>query len=168
MTDFGLRDLRVFEHFYVTLGRQFSESDAYQSPGSTPVFTASIVAPEYYVQSDLPGKSMVHGPAIIWGRKGNAGMTHCITVGRSFYITDVSGIIRPKPSHARDYFLPFMSFYLSSLFRQRVQAAENLAQINKTNIANQTYARIPVSLQIELFKAIPESVLTASLNWREP
>jgi hypothetical protein len=165
--DFGPRNIHLFERFRIGLGRQFSESDAYQSPGMVPVFTASIVAPEYYVQSNLNGKSMVCGPAILWGRKGNAGMTHCVTLGKSFYITDVSGIIRPKPSYASRYFLPFMSFYLSGLFRQRVQAAENLAQINKTTIANQAFAEIPLVTQIELFKAIPKTLLVDSLNWKQ-
>lgn len=148
--------VHVYEDFYVALGKQFSEEDAYNNVGPIPVFTASIRKPQYRVQTSISGRSMMQGPAILWARKGtNAGGTHAVLSHNRFYVTDVSGTLVPKTLMRDQYHLPFMAFYLESLFQEQVQARENLAQVNTETIANKEFTRIDLADQVRLWRAIP-------------
>ena len=121
-------------HFDIILGTQFSEKEAYFLTGRIPVYTASIYEPSYYVKDGVTDKVKVKGPCLIWARKGNAGKLKLIEDEEEFYVTDVSGIIRPKEAFQKKYNLKFLKYYLESIFLKNIQSEENNPQINKTDI----------------------------------
>lgn len=121
-------------NFEIILGTQFSEKEAYYSTGEIPVYTASISKPSYYVKDSLKEKVKVKGPCLIWARKGNAGKLKLIQDEKEFYITDVSGIIKPKEKFKDKYNLIFLRYYLESIFLKNLKSIENNPQLNKTYV----------------------------------
>ena len=120
--------------FSIVLGTQFSEKEAYYFAGKIPVYTASINKPSYYVEDKLKDKVKVKGNCLIWARKGNAGKLKLIDNTKEFYITDVSGIIKPQKNFRKKYNLKFLKYYLESIFLKEIKSKENNPQLNKSDI----------------------------------
>jgi len=126
------------DEFSVLQGTQFSKEDAYNNPGQIPVFTAATDGPAYDCAADIPGKTLVKGPGLIWSRKGaKAGTIQLfapdVSEPQQCYITDVSGIIKAKPSSA-DVDWTFLQMFLAGQVRSEIQAQDNNAQLNKTKL----------------------------------
>lgn len=144
LVDFFSRDIssdiyepvRIMDLFYVYQGSQFSKEDAYQNPGDIPVFTAATDGPAYFVQKNIPGKTMLKGKTLIWSRKGaKAGTIQIFDNNTEFYISDVSGTIMPKDNTIK-YDFTFLKFYIEGQLRKERQSISNNAQLNKSKVEN--------------------------------
>lgn len=129
--------------FDILQGTQFSKVDAYQYPGNIAVFTAATDGPAYYVSDNIPGKVQVEGPSLIWSRKGaKAGTIQKYDEKDdkgnylTFFISDVSGTIKPRADQINEYDLDFLLVYLSGLLRNERTSTANNAQLNKSKIEN--------------------------------
>jgi restriction endonuclease S subunit len=146
------------QHFDIILGTQFSEKEAYSLFGQIPVYTASINKPSYYVKDNICGKVKAKGKCLIWARKGNAGKLKLIDDVSEFYITDVSGIIKPKDKFKQKYNLKFLQYYLESIFMKNIRTQDNNPQINKSDIESMQITFPTKEVQDELAKSI-ENIL---------
>lgn len=134
--------ITLMDHFDIIQGTQFSKEDAYLNPGSIPVFTAATDGPAYYVNDDINGKVKIDGPSLIWSRKGAKAGTIQIfdeidsdNNYKPFYISDVSGTIKPKDSK-NGYDLNFLKFYIAGQVKKELQSVSNNAQLNKSKLEN--------------------------------
>ena len=126
----------MLNNFDIIQGVQFSKRDAYLHPGSTPVFTAATNGPAYYVDETIPNKVKVKGPSLIWSRKGaKAGTIQLFDQSSYFFISDVSGTIRPK-EESSIYSLTFFKYYIAGQVRRELQSKSNNAQLNKSKLEN--------------------------------
>jgi type I restriction-modification system DNA methylase subunit len=131
-----LTPVKVLDSFYVEQGTGFSKRDAYKYPGSIPVFTAATDGPAYFVADNIKGKVKLTGPTLIWSRKGaKAGTIQIFDEASDFYISDVSGTIKPKKLDKSIDFI-FLKFYLSGQVKKSLQSRDNNAQLNKTKLEN--------------------------------
>lgn len=137
--------VRLGTEFEVLQGTQFSKIDAYKNPGDIAVFTAATDGPAYYVSDDIFGKTLIQGPSLIWSRKGaKAGTVQKYDEKNNhgqylpFFISDVSGTIKPKPNKIDHYDLDFLLVYFSGLLRNERTSNGNNAQVNKSKIENLT------------------------------
>ncbi len=147
---------KLLNRFDIIQGVQFSKRDAYLHPGSTPVFTAATNGPAYHVSNSIPNKVKVKGPSLIWSRKGaKAGTIQLFDKDQDFYISDVSGTIRPKEELSIDSLL-FLKFYVSGQVRRELQSTANNAQLNKSKLENLQII-IPDNMD-ELGKLISENL----------
>lgn len=134
--------VRLGTEFIITQGTQFSKEDAYKYPGSVAVFTAATDGPAYFVKENIPNKTMIKGPSLIWSRKGaKAGTIQKYDKKDKskylpFYISDVSGIIKPNIKKIKEYDLDFLMVYISGLVKHERQSEANNAQLNKTKLEN--------------------------------
>jgi type I restriction-modification system DNA methylase subunit len=142
-TSESLTPIRLGTEFDILQGTQFSKVDAYNYPGNVAVYTAATDGPAYYVDKNIPGKVMVSGPSLIWSRKGaKAGTIQKYDDVDSdgsylpFFISDVSGTIKPKSDSADIYDLDFLLVYLAGLLRNERTSTANNAQLNKSKIEN--------------------------------
>ncbi|MEE0709996.1 MAG: N-6 DNA methylase [Gemmiger sp.] len=127
---------KLLNNFDIIQGVQFSKRDAYLHPGSTPVFTAATNGPAYYVDETIPNKVKVKGPSLIWSRKGaKAGTIQLFDQSSYFFISDVSGTIRPK-EESSIYSLTFFKYYIAGQVRRELQSKSNNAQLNKSKLEN--------------------------------
>ena len=127
---------RLLNSFDVIQGTQFSKHDAYLYPGDIPVFTAATNGPAYYVNENVPNKVKIRGPSLIWSRKGaKAGTIQLYLEGSDFYISDVSGVIKPRQELDRNTFV-FLKYYISGQVQREIQSKANNAQLNKTKLEN--------------------------------
>lgn len=127
---------RVSDLFYVTQGIQFSKSDAYNYPGSIPVYTAATDGPAYFVKDNLAGRDRITGPALIWSRKGaKAGTIQMEYRNISFYTTDVSGAMKPINEMSIEA-LTFYQYYIAGQVKKERQSKTNNSQLNKTKLEN--------------------------------
>ena len=135
--------VKLMDKFDIIQGTQFSKEDAYENPGNVPVYTAATDGPAYYVSDNINGKVKVNGPSLIWSRKGaKAGTIQIFDDSeKSFYISDVSGIIKPK-SEAEKYDLTFLKYYISGQVKKELQSISNNAQLNKGKLEN-LYVYLP-------------------------
>lgn len=131
-----LTPVKVLDEFYVEQGTGFSKRDAYKYPGPIPVFTAATDGPAYYVADNINGKLKLKGPTLIWSRKGaRAGTIQIFDELTDFYVSDVSGTIRPKRMDDKLDFV-FLKYYLSGQVKKSLQSRDNNAQLNKTKLEN--------------------------------
>jgi type I restriction-modification system DNA methylase subunit len=135
--------IRLGTEFEILQGTQFSKVDAYQYPGYIPVFTAATDGPAYFVSNDIPGKVKVNGPSLIWSRKGaKAGTIQKYEEKdqkgkyKPFFISDVSGTIKPKIDNVNKYDLDFLLVYIAGLVKNERTSTANNAQLNKSKIEN--------------------------------
>ncbi len=142
-TSDNIKPIRLGSEFDVIQGTQFSKIDAYKYPGDIAVFTAATDGPAYFVSDDIPGKIRIEGPSLIWSRKGAKAGTIQKYEERSpdgeylpFFISDVSGTIKPKKGTHDEYDLDFLMIYLAGLLRNERTSTANNAQINKSKIEN--------------------------------
>ena len=127
---------KLLNNFDIIQGVQFSKRDAYLHPGSTPVFTAATNGPAYYVDEIIPNKVKVKGPSLIWSRKGaKAGTIQLFDQSGYFFISDVSGTIRPK-EESSIYSLTFFKYYIAGQVCRELQSKSNNAQLNKSKLEN--------------------------------
>ena len=128
---------RVSDLFYVSQGIQFSKADAYNSPGSIPVYTAATDGPAYFVEDNLPGREKIKGPALIWSRKGAKAGTIQLEDRDdiSFYTTDVSGALKPINDMPIES-LVFYQYYIAGQVRKERQSKTNNSQLNKSKLEN--------------------------------
>jgi|GEM_PF-7093845 len=128
--------IKIIDSFDIIQGTQFSKRDAYLFPGNIPVYTAATDGPAYFVSSEIPNKVKVKGPSLIWSRKGaKAGTIQIFDQESEFYISDVSGTIRPKKaSDAKN--LVFLKFYIAGQVKRELQSKSNNAQLNKSKLEN--------------------------------
>lgn len=134
--------IRIMDLFYVYQGTQFSKEDAYNHPGNVPVYTAATDGPAYYVEKNIPGKTMLKGKTLIWSRKGaKAGTLQIVEKNINFYISDVSGTIMPKDKSI-NYDLTFLKYYIEGQLKKEKQSVSNNAQLNKSKVEN-LYIFIP-------------------------
>lgn len=127
---------RVSDLFYVTQGLQFSKSDAYNYPGSVPVYTAATDGPAYFVKDNLIGREKIIGPALIWSRKGaKAGTIQLEDRNISFYTTDVSGAMKPINEMSIEE-LTFYQYYIAGQVKKERQSKSNNSQLNKSKLEN--------------------------------
>ncbi len=105
--------IKIMDRFDVIQGTGFSKRDAYLYPGNIPVYTAATDGPAYFVMEDIPKKVKVKGPSLIWSRKGaKAGTIQLFDHNTDFYISDVSGTIKPKFNNIPDN-LHFLKYYIA-------------------------------------------------------
>ncbi|QLF93654.1 N-6 DNA methylase [Pseudomonas sp. ABC1] len=135
--------VRLGTEFEVIQGTQFSKVDAYKNPGNVAVFTAATDGPAYFVSEKISGKVKVNGPSLIWSRKGaKAGTVQKYNEKDEsgnylpFFISDVSGTIKPKPEKVDSYDLDFLLVYFSGLLKNERTSNSNNAQVNKSKIEN--------------------------------
>lgn len=132
----GKQIKRVSDLFYVSQGTQFSKSDAYNSPGSIPVYTAATDGPAYFVKDNLDGREKIKGPALIWSRKGaKAGTIQLEAKNISFYTTDVSGSMIPIKEMSIEA-LVFYQYYIAGQVKKERQSKSNNSQLNKSKLEN--------------------------------
>lgn len=132
----SLLPTKLMDKFDIIQGTGFSKRDAYLYPGSIPVFTAATDGPAYYVQDNIPKKVKLAGPSLIWSRKGaKAGTIQIFNKKSDFYISDVSGTIKPKTSNT-NYNLDFLRFYIAGQVKRELQSKSNNAQLNKSKLEN--------------------------------
>jgi len=132
----GKQIKRVSDMFYVSQGTQFSKSDAYNCPGSIPVYTAATDGPAYYVSDNLDGREKIKGPALIWSRKGaKAGTIQLEASNIFFYTTDVSGSMIPMKKMSKAA-LVFYQYYIAGQVRKERQSKSNNSQLNKSKLEN--------------------------------
>lgn len=129
--------IKLMDKFDIIQGTQFSKENAYENPGSIPVYTAATDGPAYYVSDDIKGKVKIEGPSLIWSRKGaKAGTIQIFNdKNKSFYISDVSGIIKPKLDED-SYDFTFLKYYISGQVKKELQSISNNAQLNKGKLEN--------------------------------
>jgi len=131
-----LTEIKLLDEFDVIQGNQFSKRDAYLFPGNIPVYTAATDGPAYFVSKDIPNKVKVKGPSLIWSRKGaKAGTIQLFGMESDFYISDVSGTIKPKNKLASLELL-FLKYYIAGQVKRELQSKSNNAQLNKTKLEN--------------------------------
>jgi hypothetical protein len=137
-----LTPIILIDKFDVNQGTQFSKEDAYLNPGSTPVFTAATDGPAYYVSDDIKGKVKESGPSLIWSRKGaKAGTIQMFDEKGSnkeykeFYISDVSGTIKPKEG-VQGANLLFFKYYIAGQVKKELQSKVGNTQLNKSKLEN--------------------------------
>ena len=147
-------EVLLSQHFNIILGTQFSEKEAYSLIGDIPVYTASLKKPSYYVKEKIVDKIKVEGECLIWARKGNAGKLKLIGDGVKFYITDVSGIIKPKKEFKELYNLNFLEYYLEAIFSKNIRTQDNNPQINKGDIESMYISFPSKDEQDEIMKII--------------
>lgn len=105
-------------------------------PGSVPVFTAATSGPAYFVDEKIPNKVKVMGPSLIWSRKGaKAGTVQLFDKEDYFFVSDVSGTIRPKEKLSIEA-LTFLEYYIAGQVRRELQSKSNNAQLNKSKLEN--------------------------------
>ena len=127
---------RVSDLFIVSQGVQFSKADAYNSPGSIPVYTAATDGPAYFVKDNLPGREMLEGPALIWSRKGaKAGTIQLEERQQFFYTTDVSGAMKSIKKMSLEA-LVFYQYYIAGQVKKERQSKSNNSQLNKSKLEN--------------------------------
>lgn len=128
---------RVSDLFYISQGVQFSKADAYNSPGTIPVYTAATDGPTYFVKEGIPGREMIKGPALIWSRKGaKAGTIQLEDRDNvSFYTTDVSGAMKPIDKMTLES-LTFYQYYIAGQVKKERQSKSNNSQLNKSKLEN--------------------------------
>lgn len=127
---------RISDLFYVSQGVQFSKADAYNSPGSIPVYTAATDGPAYFVKENLPGREMLKGPALIWSRKGaKAGTIQLEERQQFFYTTDVSGAMLPIKRMSLEALI-FYQYYIAGQVKKERQSKSNNSQLNKSKLEN--------------------------------
>ena len=127
---------KLLNSFDIIQGVQFSKRDAYMHPGSVPVFTAATNGPAYFVNKEIPNKVKVMGPSLIWSRKGaKAGTIQLFEREDYFFISDVSGTIRPKDKLSIEA-LTFLEYYIAGQVRRELQSKSNNAQLNKSKLEN--------------------------------
>lgn len=127
---------RIMDVFNVNQGTQFSKEDAYRYPGDIPVYTAATDGPAYFVEKNIPGKTMLKGKTLIWSRKGaKAGTLQILNEDIEFYICDVSGTIMPKIKD-NEYDFTFLKYYIEGQLKRERQSVSNNAQLNKSKVEN--------------------------------
>lgn len=127
--------IKIMDRFDVIQGTGFSKRDAYLYPGSIPVYTAATDGPAYFVTDDIPKKVKIKGPSLIWSRKGaKAGTIQLFDQDSYFYISDVSGTIKPKYNTTDDLY--FLKFYIAGQVKRELQSRSNNAQLNKSKLEN--------------------------------
>ncbi|WP_270215082.1 N-6 DNA methylase [Clostridium butyricum] len=129
--------VKLMDKFDIVQGTQFSKEDAYENPGDIPVYTAATDGPAYYVSDNINGKVKIKGPSLIWSRKGAKAGTIQIFEDNDkyFYISDVSGIIKPKDNLDK-YDFTFLKYYISGQVKKELQSISNNAQLNKSKLEN--------------------------------
>jgi hypothetical protein len=131
-----LKPIILIDKFDIDQGTQFSKYDAYLNPGSIPVFTAATDGPAYFVSDNIKGKIKVKGPSLIWSRKGaKAGTVQIFDENSEFYISDVSGTIKPKNGFKNYNFL-FLKYYISGQVKKELQSKIGNTQLNKSKLEN--------------------------------
>lgn len=158
--DFNSNDIspvRLGTEFEVIQGTQFSKVDAYKNPGNVAVFTAATDGPAYYVNEKIPGKVKVDGPSLIWSRKGAKAGTVQKYEDKDedgnylpFFISDVSGTIKPKRGKVETYDLDFLLVYFSGLLKNERTSNSNNAQVNKSKIENLMIFLPDLELQVKI------------------
>lgn len=127
---------RLSDEYHVLQGVQFSKEDAYNWPGDVPVFTAATDGPAYLCGGNVPGKTRVKGPGLIWSRKGAKAGTIQLFDPRSSsgecYITDVSGIIKQKSEVLADW--TYLQYFIAGQVKSEIQAQDNNSQLNKSRL----------------------------------
>ncbi len=132
----SIDSIKIMDRFDVIQGTGFSKRDAYLYPGSIPVYTAATDGPAYFVMDDIPKKVKVKGPSLIWSRKGaKAGTIQLFDHKSDFYISDVSGTIKPKFNNTPDN-LHFLKLYIAGQVKRELQSKSNNAQLNKSKLEN--------------------------------
>ncbi|RLA83536.1 MAG: hypothetical protein DRG78_04035 [Epsilonproteobacteria bacterium] len=156
-----MTSVRLGTEFTIIQGTQFSKKDAYQHPGDIAVFTAATNGPAYYVSENIPNKVMIVGPSLIWARKGaKAGTIQKYekkisrTMYAPFYISDVSGIIKPYKEKLKLYDLDFIMIYIAGLVKHERQSEANNAQLNKTKLENLHILLPSIEIQISIGKKV--------------
>jgi hypothetical protein len=134
--------IKLIDKFDVIQGTQFSKQDAYLYAGSIPVFTAATTGPAYYADPNIEGKVKLTGPALIWSRKGaKAGTIQLFEEKNAngeygeFYISDVSGAIKPKKLDNACNLL-FLKYYIGGQVKRELQSKTGNAQLNKSKLEN--------------------------------
>ena len=85
---------------------------------------------------EIPKKVKVKGPSLIWSRKGaKAGTIQLFDQDSDFYISDVSGTIKPKFNNKPDN-LHFLRLYIAGQVKRELQSKSNNAQLNKSKLEN--------------------------------
>ncbi|MCD0477800.1 N-6 DNA methylase [Chryseobacterium sp. LC2016-29] len=151
--------VKLMDRFDIIQGNSFSKRDAYLYPGNTPVYTAATDGPAYYVDNNIPKKVKVSGPSLIWSRKGaKAGTIQIFNNDTEFFISDVSGTIKPKSSQ-QNYNLNFLKYYIAGQVKRELQSKSNNAQLNKSKLENLKIF-LPTN-QDEIWKVIEEKLVTS-------
>lgn len=131
-----IEPIKIMDRFDVLQGTGFSKRDAYLYPGTIPVYTAATDGPAYFVIDEIPKKVKVKGPSLIWSRKGaKAGTIQLFDHNTDFYISDVSGTIKPKFNNTSDN-LHFLKYYIAGQVKRELQSKSNNAQLNKSKLEN--------------------------------
>ncbi len=131
-----IEPVKIIDKFHIVQGTGFSKKDAYSYPGNIPVYTAATDGPAYFVRDDIPRKVKVKGPSLIWSRKGaKAGTIQIFNQEAEFYISDVSGIIKPKFEN-NSCNLDFLKLYIAGRVKRELQSKSNNAQLNKSKLEN--------------------------------
>jgi hypothetical protein len=152
----SLEPIKLMDRFDIIQGNSFSKRDAYLYPGNIPVYTAATDGPAYYVQDNIPKKVKVKGPSLIWSRKGaKAGTIQIFNSNSYFFISDVSGTIKPKFEQQEDN-LNFLKYYIAGQVKRELQSKSNNAQLNKSKLENLKIF-LP-SNQDEIWTAIEEKL----------
>ena len=76
------------------------------------------------------------GPSLIWSRKGaKAGTIQLFEQNNYFFVSDVSGTIRPR-EEINIYSLTFFRYYIAGQVKRELQSKSNNAQLNKSKLEN--------------------------------